>query len=342
MVVPAKKITRLDYGQFLLSSQVNYTLTYFADHARKGSHDTIKRFLENDRITPKLVFDNVKDQLITSENAYIVFDDTVLDKGHSHYIELVRRQWSGNEKAVIKGIGVVTCVYVNPELDQFWVIDYRIYAPQDDGKTKLDHVEEMLRNIVHQKRLPFYAVLMDAWYATMAIMKQIERYDKVYYCPLKANRQVCQSPDQGYERLDSLAWSDQEQARGKSLHIKKFPKGHMVTCFRLVLSSKRTDYIVTNAVDQSSTEATQEVCGFRWKIEQLHREVKQVTGIERCQCRKARMQRNHIGCAFLVWVRLKALADELGQTVYALKQGLLSDYMVAQLRNPTLKMSLAA
>ena len=37
-------------------------------------------------------------------------------------------QYSGNAKGVINGIGVVTCVYVNPDLDRFWVIDYRIYV----------------------------------------------------------------------------------------------------------------------------------------------------------------------------------------------------------------------
>ena len=42
-----------------------------------------------------------------------------------------------------KGIGVVTCVYVNPTLDLFWLIDYRIYDPAGDGKCKLDHVREM-------------------------------------------------------------------------------------------------------------------------------------------------------------------------------------------------------
>ena len=68
--------------------------------------------------------------------------------------------------------------------------------------------------------------------------------------------------------------------------------------FRVVVSTHRTDYIVTNDLSQESTEATQEVCGFRWKIEQFHREGKQVTGLEHCQCRKARIQRNHIGCAF--------------------------------------------
>jgi hypothetical protein len=85
---------------------------------------------------------------------------------------------------------------------------------------------------------------------------------------------------------------------------------------------------VTNDQAQDTTEATREVCGFRWKIEQLHREGKQVTGLERCQCRKARIQRNHIGCAFLVWVRLKELAAQTGHTVYQLKHGLLDDYII--------------
>jgi hypothetical protein len=33
-------------------------------------------------------------------------------KIQAHFIEMVRRQWSGNAHAVISGIGVVTCVYV--------------------------------------------------------------------------------------------------------------------------------------------------------------------------------------------------------------------------------------
>ncbi|MEO6351496.1 MAG: hypothetical protein ABIO19_08755 [Burkholderiaceae bacterium] len=44
-----------------------------------------------------------------------MFDDTNIDKDFSHKIELVRRQYSGNAHGIIKGIGVVTCVYVNPD-----------------------------------------------------------------------------------------------------------------------------------------------------------------------------------------------------------------------------------
>lgn len=91
----------------------------------------------------------------------------------------------------------------------------------------------------------------------------------------------------------------------------------------------------------TSTEATQKAWGFRWKIEQLHREGKQVTELEACQCRKVTIQLNHIACAFLVRVNLKGLATKIGQTVYQLKHGLLNDYLFQQLKNPSLRIIIA-
>jgi hypothetical protein len=114
-----------------------------------------------------------------------------------------------------------------------------------------------------------------------------------------------------------------------------------VQLFRVTVSTHRMEFVVSNNLAQDFTEATQEVCGFRWKIKQLHREAKQVTGIKGCQCRKARIQRNHIACALLVWVRLTELATQTRRTIYQLKRGLLDDYLTQQLRNPSLKMTLA-
>lgn len=332
-------VTRLEYCQYLLVSQINYTLTNFADHSEKFSHDEINRYLRGEKITPRLVWENVESQIERTPDGYLIFDDTVLDKNHSFSIELVRSQYSGNTHSVIKGIGVVTCIYVNPDLDRFWLIDYRIYDPDGDGKSKLDHVQEMLTNIIHQKQLPFHAVLMDSWYATKDLILFIESIQKFYYCPLKDNRQVDDSGgERAYQRIDSLNWSEDELRHGKRIKIKGFPKDHKVQCFRVETSTRRTDWIVTNDPAADSTQATQEVCGFRWKIEQLHREGKQLTGLERCQCRKARIQRNHIGCALLVWVRLKELALQTGRSVYQIKHGLLDDYLIQQLKNPSIKM----
>jgi hypothetical protein len=337
-----ERVTRLDYCQYLLVSQINYTLTNYAEHTEKFSHDAANRYISGDEIRPRLVWENVQSQVVQTPYGFLVFDDTVIDKNFSHEIELVRRQYSGNVHGVLKGIGVVTCVYVNPKLDQFWIIDYRIYDPAGDGKTKLDHVQEMLLNCVYQKSLAFWSVLMDSWYATKEIMLQIEKFDKIYYCPLKDNRQVDDSGgSQPYRRVDSLEWTQAEQQHGKVIKIKGFPGNHKVKVFRVVLSTQRTDYVVTNDMAQDNVKVVQDVCGFRWKVEQFHRETKQLTGAEGCQCRKARIVRNHIGCAILVWVRLNQVAHETQQTIYQVKHGLLDDYLRQQLKSPAVQMRLA-
>ena len=332
----------MDYCQYLLVSQINYTLTNFAEHAEKFSHDAADRYLAGDQIRPHLVWENVKGQVEQTPEGFLVFDDTVIDKDFSQAIELVRKQYSGNAHEVIKGIGVVTCVYVNPILDKFWIIDYRIYDPEGDGKTKLEHAHEMLMNCVYQKLLEFWAVLMDSWYATKEMMLSIDGLHKIFYCPLKANRQVDDSGGaQPYRRVDSLTWTESEKEHGKLIKVKGFPGAYKVKLFRVVLSTQRTDYVVTNDLAQDNTQVVQEVCGLRWKIEQFHRETKQLTGIEGCQCRKARIVRNHIGCAVLVWVRLKQVAYETHQTIYQVKKGLLSDYLRQQLKSPSIQMVLA-
>ena len=280
----------------------------------------------------------VRKELVLSEDSYILFDDTVLDKNHSFAIELVRRQWSGNAKKVIKGIGLVTCVYVNPDIDKFWVIDYRIFDPARDGRSKLDHLLDMWRTILHVEQLPFRTVLMDSWYATMKVMKAVEKAGKIYYCPLKSNRQVTESPADDYCRVDALSWSAEEIEAGKMVHLKKFPKGHQVKLFRIAVSTHRTEHVVTNDHSQDSSDATGIESAIRWKIEQFHREAKQLTGLEASQCRSQRAQRNHIACAMLVWVRLNQIAQDAHTNVYQIKQGLLSNYMRTQLRLPSISM----
>jgi hypothetical protein len=330
------KLTHWDYCQFLLVSQVNYTQTYFADHSESFSHDRINRLMRENKLTPQELRQQVSKEIVLSENGYILFDDTVLDKRHSFVIELVRKQWSGNAKKVIKGIGVVTCVYVNPDIGKFWIIDYRIFDPDRDGRSKIDHLLEMWRTILHVEQIPFRTVLMDSWYATMKVMKAIEKAKKIYYCPLKSNRQVTEHPDDPYSRVDSLTWKESEIEKGKMVHLKKFPKGHQVKLFRIELSTQRTEYVVTNDHSQDSTNAARKESAIRWKIEQFHREAKQVTGLEACQCRSQRAQRNHIACAMLVWVRFNQIAQNSQTNVYRIKQGLLRDYMRDQLRNPAI------
>ena len=111
--------TKLDYCQYLLSSQVNYTLTNLAEHLKSFSHDTINRYLKGEKLSPRLLWEQTRSLVEIDPEAYLIFDDTVLEKSFGPKIEVVRKQCSGNKKGVISGTGVVSCVYVNPQTEHF-------------------------------------------------------------------------------------------------------------------------------------------------------------------------------------------------------------------------------
>ena len=75
----------------------------------------------------------------------------------------------------------------------------------------------------------------------------------------------------------------------------------------------------------------------REQVEEFHRELKQLTGSEKCQCRKARSQRNHLACCYHAWLSLKVQAKAFNKTIYRVRTDLFSDYLRNELRNPTIK-----
>ena len=324
------------YGQFLLSSQINYTCTYLAEHFEPLTHDNVQYFLRSSHFSPRHIWQRIKKEITLSPRGYIIFDDTVLDKSHSHKIELVRRQYSGNAHGLVKGIGVVNCVYYNPDTDQYWLVDYRIFAPEHDGKTKIEHVTEMLESL-KRRNISYLYLLMDSWYATNDLFKYAVKEQKLFYCPIKSNRKVDDSGGkQPYKQVFDTPFTNEEVKCGKVVKVFKMQMDTYFKLFRVLVSTTRTDYLITNDLAQNSTAAAEKESSIRWKVEQLHREEKQLTGIENCQCRLQRSQRNHIAIASLVWLTFKKVAYQTQKTVYNLKKSLLDEYMVQQLNQSTI------
>ena len=54
------KVTAQLYGQFLVSSQVNYTGTYLADHLDGLTHDNAGYFLKTSHFTPRQLWQQVQ------------------------------------------------------------------------------------------------------------------------------------------------------------------------------------------------------------------------------------------------------------------------------------------
>ncbi|NES71653.1 MAG: transposase, partial [Okeania sp. SIO2D1] len=131
----------------------------------------------------------------------------------------------------------------------------RIYNPENDEKSKIDHVEEMIFDVLEKKIIPFKTVLMDSWYATQRLMASIDNLGKTYYCPLKKNRLVDDSGGiKKYQKLEELKWNELELVSGKIIKIKGFPRDKKVRLFWATVSTNRTEYIATNDLSYQSTD----------------------------------------------------------------------------------------
>jgi hypothetical protein len=332
------KVTTQMYGQFLVNTPINVTGTYFADTAGGFAHDRVSDFLKHSKLTPRIIRDKALSEIPQSPHGFILFDDTVIDKDFSFDIEMVRSQYSGNAHDVIKGIGVVTCVYYQPDTDEFYAIDYRIFDPERDGQSKLDHVWDMLDGL-KARNVAYGYVLMDSWYAVTELMVHIDDLGKIYYCPLKDNRLVDDTgnPNGGkkaYKPVSQLEWDQVTLDQGKIVKVKGFPGPMKVKLFCVQVATNRTDYVVTNDLTQGSADGVRKASAIRWKIEEFHRELKQTTGIEKCQARKGRSQRNHINLCMQAWMVMKTAARAANVTIYEQKNKPLRDYVTERWRKP--------
>jgi hypothetical protein len=329
-------ITKQQYVEYLICTIGNYTGSHLAEHLDEVSHDVITDYLRSERHTAHGVWELVAGLIQDSSEAFLLIDDSVQDKRYSRFIELVKLQYSGAEHGLVRGIGIVNLVHSAGNPKDFYPIDYRIYAPDQDGKTKNRHFSEMVINAVFAKQIKAKRILFDSWYASAENLKLVHRLGLTFFTTLKSNRMVSLSKAGGWIHLEEIAWTLERLRNGIMIKLKEVP--FKVQLFKVVATDGDIDWVITNCPDETlTTQVAQEANDMRWQIEELHRELKQLTGTEKCQCRKGRSQRNHIACCYHAWLSLKVKAKALGKTVYQTKDNLLSDYLRAELVAPRIQ-----
>ncbi len=214
-------ITKRQYIEYLISTPANYTCANLAEHLEGVSHDAVSDYLAQAKSTARQLWEFVQPLLNDSEEAYLIVDDSVQDKRYSKQIELVRKQYSGAEGGLVRGIGVVNLVHTDGTEGNYYPIDYRIFAPQADNKTKNDHFRDMLINAVSNKRIRARRVLFDSWYASVNNLKLVVRLGLVFMTTLKNNRLVSLSKESGYIHLQDIEWSEQQLRRGITVKLKE-------------------------------------------------------------------------------------------------------------------------
>ena len=69
------------------------------------------------------------------------------------------------------------------------MIDVRIYQPDEDGKKKYEHLQDMMLKAI-ERGVIFKTVLMDTWYAITRIIQWINKLGYNFVCPIRSNRQI--------------------------------------------------------------------------------------------------------------------------------------------------------
>lgn len=326
-------VTKQQYVEYLICTIGNFTSTNLAEHLEDVSHDTVTDYLSSERLTARGLWELVLGLIEDGPEAFLLIDDSVQDKRYSRFIELVKLQYSGAVHGLVRGIGIVNLVHSAGNKKDFYPMDYRIYAPDQDGKTKNDHFADMVINAVFAKKIKAKRILFDSWYASAENLKLVHRLELTFFTTLKSNRMVSLTKEGGWIHLDEIEWTAERLQNGVMVKLKEVP--FKVRLFKMVAPDGDIDWVITNCPDETlTTQAAQDSTDVRWQIEELHRGLKQLTGTEKCQCRKGRSQRNHIACCYHAWLSLKVRAKALGKTLYKTKNDLSSDYLRAELAAP--------
>src|SRR6267378_3054051 len=275
------KCTKELYKAFLQASRVRYSgLALSEVSPTELSHDSISHWLRNKCFRPREIWEISERYIDKKSPGLLIGDNTVLSKTHSKKIDLVNYQYSGNQHDVIAGIGLINLLWHGLEEESSMPIDYRIYDKNTDGKTKNSHFCDML-SLAKSRGLMPEAVVIDAWYSSLKNLKAIRDHGWVWITCLRKNRKVNRDVS-----IECLIIPDE----GLKVHLRGYGG---VTVFKFVAKNGRLDYVTTNR-ESPTREYVKRIMKARWSIEVYHRELKQTCGIERCQARTGRAQRNHI------------------------------------------------
>ena len=300
--MPDAKVSDADYIDHLIVAPLYVTATEAAKvapiAADPPAHDAFTRLLHRLEPDAEALWVEAQTQLIRTEGA-LVLDDSTLDKPYARVIELVTRHWSGKHKAVVRGINLITLLWTDG--DRAVPCDYRVYD-KDDERTKNDHFAAML-HVAKERGFEPRCVLFDGWYSSLDNLKLVKSLGWTWLTRLKSNRLV----NRNFAGLRPLANTD-IAASGTEVWLKGYG---LVKVFKMVSAHGDIGYWATN--DLTMTELDRlKWADASWKIEHYHRGIKQFTGIERCQCRKAVAQRNYIGLAIRAFLRLESHAFHFG------------------------------
>jgi len=323
------KVHPEDYIQFLIASPRQFTCTEAMRvqpaQPAPPAHDAFNRLLTRLEPDPEALWQEAAPQ-IRADEGVLVLDDSTLDKPYARSMDLVCWHWSGKHRAVVKGINLLTLLWTDG--DRHVPCDYRVYDKANDGLTKNDLFGQLLR-AAQSRGLAPRCVVFDSWYSGLDNLKQVRSLGWTWLTRLKGNRKV---------RVDFGA--------PQAIRTVDIPDGGVVVylpgygevrVFRVVARDGDTDYWATSDLEMDALTRLK-YAEFGWRIEEYHRGLKQHCGAERCQLRRARGQRAHIGLSLRAFLRLECHCFALGISWFQAKLGIIREAVRAYLTTPSIRL----
>jgi len=319
------------YTQFLLAAQDSYTCTELEQVAPESmAHDSPTRLLAKQKLTPKILWKNVKPHIDTA-GGFLIVDDSVIDKPKMQQLGLAHWQYSGAHHDIVKGIGLTSLLWTGTSNSDHLPVDYRLYDPATDGKTKNQHFQEMAKTASFRGLSPEY-VLFDSWYTSLDNLKLVRQLGWQWLGGLRKNRVVSTGPHQqtNLEKLDI-------PPEGKVVHLRGYGQ---IKVFKSVSNDRRVDYYGTSNLNLTMSDV-ERIYGKRWQIEEYHRGLKQQCGIAKCQARTDRSQRNHIWASIHAFVILELNRKDTGISWQEAKRSVVRHAVQQYLLQPRYEMRMA-
>ena len=317
-----------DYIQFLIATPAACSAVEAARVQPRGpaapAHDAFTRLLTRLEPDPEALWAEVAPLL--PADGVLILDDTTLDTPYARRMDLVTSHWSGKHKAVVRGINLITAVWSDG--GRLLPVDYRVYHPAGDAKTKNDHFRDMVR-AARARGLAPRCVLFDGWYASLDNPKLVRDAGWAFLTRLKGNRLV------RVDRGDAAGVAGQAIAAGGT--VVWLPGYGELRVFRVVARDGAAEHWATN--DPAMTAlARHGLAQEAWAVEAYHRGLKRHTEVEKCRARLGRSQMSHIGLAVRAFVRPEWHRWTAGVTWFEAKQGIVRAAVRRYLRDPRIRL----
>ena len=186
-----------------------------AEILKQVSHDSVNRFLLQERYEARDLFETLKPYL-NLVGGVLSVDDTVIEKTYSdvNQAELIGYYWSGKYHKTIKGINLITLYHCDIQGNTL-PVNYRIYDKQE-GSTKNEYFREMMEEVIRWG-LQSWGVTGDSWYSGIENLKFLKNQKIGFLLGVEKNRTVSNQP-QKYQQVKTLEIPKQ----GVVTHLKEF------------------------------------------------------------------------------------------------------------------------